>query len=222
MSIARWKFPLLSPEGDNAGSWQSWKGVYRTLVFMDCWLCFTMGYTTDNIHAHSRVAVDNESPRDTIENAIQYRAVKLAVIAAEISYSCRDIEKVDQGRMNALIGALEAWQQELPPELQMSSLTSSASQGMSVEQHKAMLSVHVLYFGAVGVLYRQFLLALDNDTRTGRWPLQVDRLECLKYKARCEMAAQHVTRALRLLKLDAPCTLRCWLTMYVAQPSERV
>ena len=56
-----------------------------------------MGYTTDNIHAHSRVAVDNESPRDTIENAIQYRAVKLAVIAAEISYSCRDIEKVDQG-----------------------------------------------------------------------------------------------------------------------------
>ena len=33
---------------------------------------------------------------------------------------------------------------------------------MSVEQHKAMLSVHVLYFGAVGVLYRQFLLALGQ------------------------------------------------------------
>ena len=55
--IARWKYPQLGGGGDGTASRESWRKVYRTVVFLDCWMCYTLGYASENVHAHLKVSV---------------------------------------------------------------------------------------------------------------------------------------------------------------------
>lgn len=55
LAIARWKYPQLGDNGDSTASRESWRKVYQTLVFLDCWMCYTLGYFSENIHIHLKV-----------------------------------------------------------------------------------------------------------------------------------------------------------------------
>ena len=56
LAIARWKYPQLSANGDVTATRESWRKVYRTLVFLECWMCYSLGYPSDNIHIHLKVS----------------------------------------------------------------------------------------------------------------------------------------------------------------------
>jgi hypothetical protein len=55
LAIARWKYPQLGVIGDATATRESWRKVYRTLVFLECWMCYTLGYPSENIHIHLKV-----------------------------------------------------------------------------------------------------------------------------------------------------------------------
>lgn len=74
-----------------------------------------------------------------------------------------------------------------------------------------MFMVHILYLGAVTLLYRQLVVAADEDEQAGQWTLGVNQRDMHKYQAGCEMAAQQITRVLSVMDLNGYCTLRCWL-----------
>jgi hypothetical protein len=213
LSIARWKFPFLPIDGDAEGSRDSWRKVYRTLVFIECWLCYTLGYNSEHIQVHVQYALERECPKDSIENAIQYQAAKMVVVAADISQTLRDTERISADHMNYLIARLDSWQYELPEGLQLTTLLSNTGCELNVYQERAILMVHVLYLGAVIFLYRRLLVVGDEAGQTGKWVLNMDKSEFLKYQSRCETAAQQVARVLGLLKFNGACTLRCWLVM---------
>lgn len=111
--------------------------------------------------------------------------------------------------MDYLIGKLDAWQHNLPVPLQLMALISSGKNKLSSAQERAMLMVHILYLGAVILLYRQLLVAADIGRDSGQ--LAIPEREIAKYQAACEMAAQQVARVLGVVKFDGYCTLRCWL-----------
>lgn len=113
--------------------------------------------------------------------------------------------------MEYLIGKLDCWQHELPPCLQLIGLISGGRDNLSPSQGRAMLMVHILYLGAVILLYRQLLVAADEDQQAGRWTLGVNQRELHKYQAGCEMAAQQVARVLSVVDLNGYCTSQCWL-----------
>lgn len=55
LAIARWKYPQLGVDGDDIASRDSWRKVYRTLVFLECWMYYTLGYSSDSVHIHLKV-----------------------------------------------------------------------------------------------------------------------------------------------------------------------
>ncbi len=150
-------------------------------------------------------------PQDSIENAIQHQAAKLAVLAAEISHAVQQSSQISAACMEYLIGKLDCWQHELPPPLQLIGLISGGRDNLSPSQGRAMCMVHILYLGAVILLYRQLVVAADEDQQSGQWTLGVDQKELHKYQAGCEMAAQQVARVLNVVDINGYCTLRCWL-----------
>jgi hypothetical protein len=46
LQIARWRFPLLGASS-NAAADQNWKKIFRSLIFMDSWLSYTLGYSSE-------------------------------------------------------------------------------------------------------------------------------------------------------------------------------
>lgn len=55
LAIARWKYPQLGRSGNSSVSRESWRKVYRTIVFLECWMCYTLGYPLENIRFHLKV-----------------------------------------------------------------------------------------------------------------------------------------------------------------------
>jgi hypothetical protein len=133
------------------------------------------------------------------------------VIAAEVSHAVQQSEQITAASMDYLIGKLDGWQHELPAPLQLISLISSRNGTLSAPEERAMLMVHILYLGAVILLYRQLLVAADTDRETRQWTLAITERDVARYQAGCEMAAQQVARVLGVVKLEVYCTLRCWL-----------
>ena len=112
--------------------------------------------------------------------------------------------------MEYLIGKLDCWQHELPPPLQLFGLISGGRDNLSPSQVRAMFMVHILYLGAVILLYRQLVVAADENQQAGQWTLDVNQRVLHKYQA-VEMAAQQVARILSVMDINGYCTLRCWL-----------
>lgn len=133
------------------------------------------------------------------------------VIAAEVSRAVQQSEQITAACMDYLIGKLDGWQHELSAPLQLISLASNGKNALSASEERAMLMVHILYLGAVMLLYRQLLVSADTDQQAGQWTLAIPERALVKCQAGCEMAAQQVARVLGVLKLEGYCTLRCWL-----------
>jgi len=76
LAIARWKYPQLSASGDSTASRESWRKVYRTIVFLECWMCYTLGYASENIHIHLKVKTQKTTRQETKtdENAASTRS----------------------------------------------------------------------------------------------------------------------------------------------------
>jgi hypothetical protein len=46
LQIARWKCPILHASSNVAAD-ENWRKIYRSLIFMDCWLSYTLGYSSE-------------------------------------------------------------------------------------------------------------------------------------------------------------------------------
>jgi hypothetical protein len=46
LQIARWKCPALHASS-NVPTNENWRKIYRSLIFMDCWLSYTLGYSSE-------------------------------------------------------------------------------------------------------------------------------------------------------------------------------
>lgn len=55
LAIARWKYPPLGADGDSIANRESWRKIYRTIVFLEGWMCYTLGYPSEDIHLHLKV-----------------------------------------------------------------------------------------------------------------------------------------------------------------------
>lgn len=48
LQIARWKCPgMVHPASESTTDTTTWQRLFRSLIFMDCWLSYTLGYTSE-------------------------------------------------------------------------------------------------------------------------------------------------------------------------------
>ncbi|PVH97242.1 hypothetical protein DM02DRAFT_685570 [Periconia macrospinosa] len=214
LQIARWKCPSMG-KTDNDVSGESWRKVFRSLIFMDCWLSYTLGYSAEVTPIDIAIACAPSRPIQlTIDEQIHLQTSKVGLIAAEIGKTVASPELATSENIAMLTGKLETWRMELPLMLQVSILTSDNPPPLSLHQRRAILMVHIMYLGALILLYRHLLVAVAEKHLP--WTLKLTVEDAQKYGNECAVAGQQIARILSLISFDGTLTKRCWLIIYWA------
>ncbi|KAF2005994.1 hypothetical protein P154DRAFT_518226 [Amniculicola lignicola CBS 123094] len=211
LQIARWKCSTSSCDGDGS------RRLVRSIIFIDCWLSYTLGYSTEVTSEDISMMSCSHHPVPTrIEEAIYHTTSQVGLIAAEIAKTLAAPELTTRDNIDALAHKLERWRTNLPPILQLSSLTSGEPTELTIYQKRAILMVHILYLGAVILLYRQLLVATAEKHLAGdaKWELDLTADDARTYVHECALAAQQTVRILRLIAFDGTLTKRCWIMIY--------
>ncbi|KAH8723444.1 hypothetical protein GQ44DRAFT_741056 [Phaeosphaeriaceae sp. PMI808] len=210
--IARWKLPATQPSGiviDDC----NWRKVYRSLIFMDCWLSYTLGYPTEvtPIDVQNACATHLRSSISTDE-LIHQQTSKIGLIAAEIAKTLATPELATQENVTMLTAKLETWRKEVPYNLQIDVLTMRNSPDVTLYQRRAILMVHIMYLGALVLLYRQLLVATTETQLTdgAAWNSNISFHDAQKHRDECAVAAQQMARILGLIAFDGTLTKRYW------------
>ncbi|KAF2267758.1 hypothetical protein CC78DRAFT_47047 [Lojkania enalia] len=218
LQIARWKCPPPHQTRNN-GSGEGWRRIFRSLIFMDCWLSYTLGYTSEitledvatacAVYQHDSVDMDELIHRQTS---------KIGLVAAEIAKTLASPELATRENINMLTRKLETWRMEVPLMLQMPALTSDNPPDITLYQRRAVLMVHIMYLGALILLYRQLLVAAMETQLTdgAAWTSDIPVDDAKRYRNECALAAQQVSRIMRLISFDGTLTKRCWIMIYWA------
>ncbi|KAF1951514.1 hypothetical protein CC80DRAFT_553167 [Byssothecium circinans] len=218
LQIARWKCPTsVQPNSRNMND--SWRRIFRSLIFMDCWLAYTLGYTSEVTSSDIAIVCSAcHSDQMTIDEQIHIQTSKIGLVAAEIAKTITSPELATRGNITKLTGMLEAWRLEVPLMLQITTLTSSTPPPLTLYQRRAVLMVHIMYLGALILLYRQLLVATAEKQLTdgAAWNLDLSAAEVVRYRNECSMAGQQIARILGLISFDGTLTKRCWLIIYWA------
>ncbi|CAI6342558.1 unnamed protein product [Periconia digitata] len=215
LQIARWKCPSLTKiEGDVVG--ESWRKVFRSLIFMDCWLSYTLGYTAEVTPLDIAIACapTTRLVQASIDEQIHVQTSKVGLIAAEIAKTVASPELATSENIAMLTGKLEAWRMQLPLMLQISILTSDNPPPLNLHQRRAILMVHIMYLGALILLYRHLLVAIAEKHLP--WTLKLSVEDAQKYGIECAVAGQQIARILSLISFDGTLSKRCWLIIYWA------
>ncbi|KAJ8107324.1 hypothetical protein OPT61_g8944 [Boeremia exigua] len=218
LQIARWKCPLLhrwpaGPMDDN------WRKIYRSLIFMDSWLSYTLGYTAEATPQDVAIAcTPGRLTSDTIDELIHTQTSKIGLIAAEIAKTLAAPELATRENVDMLTQKLETWRLEVPLILQLPTLTSEGPSDLSLYQRRAILMVHIMYLGAVILIYRQLLVATAEGQLTdgAASSLSFSGTDARRFRNECAIAGQTIARILRLISFDGTLTRRCWLIIYWA------
>jgi hypothetical protein len=72
LAIARWRYPQLGIDGDGIATRESWRKVYRTVVFLECWMSYTLGHSPENIFMHLKVRRPGRRPLAEITSFVVY------------------------------------------------------------------------------------------------------------------------------------------------------
>ncbi|KAJ4337110.1 hypothetical protein N0V87_004963 [Didymella glomerata] len=218
LQIARWKCPLFhqTPAGvvDEA-----WRKIYRSLIFMDSWLSYTLGYTSEATPQDVQIAcTPGRLASDTIDELIHAQTSKIGLIAAEIAKTLAAPELATRDNVHMLTQKLETWRNEVPLILQLPTLTSKGPSELSLYQRRAILMVHIMYLGAVILIYRQLLVATAEGQLTdgASNSLTFSSEDARGFRNECAIAGQTIARILRLIAFDGTLTRRCWLIIYWA------
>jgi len=207
LSIAKLKHSAMSADGSR----EDWMKIYRTLVFLECWVSQTLASTPRNLDVHVR-NVGEHTPNDrSIENVIQWHAVRIAIIGNEIATALRPASSASPDTLRYLATQLDRWQRDLPHEMQLSSLLSSPN-GANMGQHnqQALLIAHIFYLGAVISLYGQPLVVAEQ---TGRG---LDNSELAQHRSTCLVAGEQISRLMHAVNGSQAWSPRSWTVIYWA------
>ncbi|KAF2087681.1 hypothetical protein K490DRAFT_41763 [Saccharata proteae CBS 121410] len=217
LSIARWRYSNWEYGLSTESGRDDFRKVFRTLIFMDCWLSTSLGYpsivTSDDIIISQMPAETPPSENDDIYE----QAIKIGLISRDIAETLRtSTVPIAHPLVEKLIQIVDDWYKDLPPMMQLSGLNDSErSSQLSFFQKRAVLMVHVLYLGVVISLYRGLVvMGAERPLQTTNINAGVNDLDAQDYRVRLTVAAHQMARILNLITFDGIMTKRCWLMIY--------
>ncbi|KAF1941154.1 hypothetical protein EJ02DRAFT_210547 [Clathrospora elynae] len=216
LQIARWKCPRLQNFPQTSLD-DNWRKIFRSLIFMDSWLSYTLGYPSETLTSDVQVACHvRRQDHVAVDELIHMQTSKIGLIAAEIAKTLDSPEFATRENVSMLTQKLEAWRVDVPLMLQIPTLTSVNPPDLTSYQRRAILMVHIMYMGALVLLYRQMLVAAAEAQLTygATTTSSISGEDARKYRDECTVAAQNIARILGLISFDNTLTRRCWLIIY--------
>ncbi|KAF1838467.1 hypothetical protein BDW02DRAFT_594716 [Decorospora gaudefroyi] len=217
LQIARWQCPALQSYSQMSGD-DGWRKIYRSLIFMDSWLSYTLGYTSEVTASDTQIACVVINPDQlSIDELLHTQTSKINLIAAEVAKTLVSPDLTTKGNITLLTERLEQWRTEVPNVLQIPTLLSSEPQNLTLYQRRAVFMVHIMYLGALVLLYRQLLVATAEAQLTDGTAPNLNNIladDVKMYRHECAVAAQNIARILGLISFDGTLTKRCWIIIY--------
>lgn len=138
---------------------------------------------------------------------------KICILKADILRMHLTVNDLSAPAMERITRDLGDWYEELPQEMH---LESSGREDLAVETKQSIMHVHLLYLGAVMLLYRRIATNFIQSRATGasaailQPPLQG---LVLAQAGEIALTANSSARILKLLLEDNSIYKRCWLVM---------
>jgi hypothetical protein len=130
--------------------WYSRRWVWRTILFFNSWLSVTVGYVSSSWHED--YIKDIEIPDETaFEDIVQMNLAKIGVIKANILYKFGLFREMTILSLESFMKELRDWYSSLHKDMVLSNITSSS---MSNSLKSTILFAHLLYLGAIMLVYR--------------------------------------------------------------------
>lgn len=144
---------------------------------------------------------------------------KISLLNAEILKLHLAFKDLTSNSLHAIQQTLQDWHSKLPEEMYLSNLSRS---DLAANVRRAIFHVHLLYLGAVMLLYRRIASQLiqspinqaeKESNKRDRSPQRPDRESLLEQAEKGIAAAKHSARILGLLLAEQGVFKRCWLVM---------
>ncbi|EXJ92151.1 hypothetical protein A1O3_00701 [Capronia epimyces CBS 606.96] len=212
LQIARW---ARLHQQVTSHDWHLWGRVYRTLVFMECWLSASLGYQWDLNEEELKIAqLEIVEPVPTLENAIQGQMSAVGILMANILQDVYRSSSVVFSIMRKHSNHLDEWRRSLPAPMQLPSILDPSSPddcGFEDKHRRSLVLVHIMGFGAQILLQRRLLVAAAECRMNKRWSLDGSREEAASIQRECVAAANSCVQLLDVLGYATSMFRRCWL-----------
>ncbi|KAH0841477.1 hypothetical protein FOPE_06678 [Fonsecaea pedrosoi] len=193
--------------------WVAYRKVYRSLVFMECWLASTLGYQPDLSHDEAELAsqeIIEAQPRT--ENRIQAEVCTIGLMVAGIM---QDVDKPTSAVFSVVekhSRILGEWQEKLPDSMRLDALVPPGHGTGLPEPHRhSLILVHVMFLGAKMMLQRRLLVEMANCRMTRRWTLDGTPRQGESIQRECVEAAELCVHLFEVLGYTKQKRRTCWL-----------
>ncbi|KAJ9655870.1 hypothetical protein H2201_008708 [Coniosporium apollinis] len=221
LQIARWK---LLPR--NISSWaphDDWAKVFRSLVFVECWLSSSLGCPSDLTpeEMEYRRAAEGEDPTSLDEliyaqtSQTEFMASGIAREAERMAKSTGHyaMESTNEFVFHCM-AALAAWHQNLPPAMRLAHIISDESSILTKAQRTRLFMVHMTYLDTIILLYRHLMAAVARRRLRAAQPSETYSPRVRIREDDFTSAARHLARFASLLGASDIVPRRCWLVIY--------
>jgi len=196
------------PQNLSIEDWLDGRKTWRSILFLGSWVSSTLGYIPrrgwiDDESTFRDVGLPNDAAN--VIDAVQTELVRISLLKQEILRI-----NVPDGRQPALAADavrkdLHEWHRTLPEAMSMANLVNHPS--MPVDARISIYMLHLLYLGALIMIYRQILNSSKSFTEIKSADLERAHVDAI-------MAAQQSSRILHLLLEVGGVNQRCWISIY--------
>ncbi|OAP61896.1 hypothetical protein AYL99_04099 [Fonsecaea erecta] len=187
LRLARW---ARQRQQDNL-PWVTYRKVYRSLIFMECWLASSLGYQPDlNSEEAEFTRQDIIEVQPATENRIQAEICTVGLMMAGI---LQDVHKSSSAVFSIVekhSRILGEWQEKLPDSMKLDALAKGSGNVFPEPQRRALILVHVLFLGAKMMLQRRLLVEMANCRMKRRWTLDGTLMQGESVQRECIEAAE--------------------------------
>ncbi|OAL18219.1 hypothetical protein AYO22_10797 [Fonsecaea multimorphosa] len=191
----------------------AYRKVYRSLVFMECWLASSLGYQPDLINDEAeftRQEIIEAQP--TTEYRIQAEICTVGLMTAGILL---DVHNKSTSAVFSVVEKhlriLGEWEEKLPDFMRLDALVHAHENQFREPQRPAFVLVHVMFLGAKMMLLRRLLVEMANCRMNRRWTLDGTPTQGESIQRECVEAAELCVRLLDALGFTKRKSRRSWL-----------
>ncbi|QUC21010.1 uncharacterized protein UV8b_05251 [Ustilaginoidea virens] len=201
--------------------WSDLRKTWRTLVFFSSWLSSTLGYMSGNAWVAERSMLSDmkaEDPTD-VSDVVQTEMARICILKADILRMHLVFQELSMKSIETIMQDLQRWYEELPDCVR---LESSGRDGLQTETKRSIMHLHLLYLGAMMLLYRRVVTQFLQSYLIGSSPgvLQMSCNDVIVQQANeTVLAASTSARIVKLLMDDQAVFKHCWLVIFQAYTS---
>ncbi|KAK0720194.1 hypothetical protein B0H67DRAFT_178870 [Lasiosphaeris hirsuta] len=206
--------PSLMPD-----AWEDYRRTWRTLMFFSSWLSSTLGYISGNgdsafqkLVPLAETEIDHTSE---IGEIVQAEMTKICMLKAEVLRMHLASKELTNTGIDCVMNALQDWHGRLPQQMHLSNL---GRQDLTDQVRRSIFHVHLLYLGAIILLYRrvacQFVQSYNLGGQLDNSTADKSRARLLDHAEKGIIAARHSARILGLLLAERGIFRRCWLVIF--------